>query len=152
MRAIVLAFLLLFAASPAQAAPGSEERAILRVVQQFFDALAARDSARVMATVVPEGTIAGHDLRGAAPEFFTQRWPAWADGLRNGTMTLREQMHAPRVRIRRTLASVWTDYSFFRDGAFSHCGVDLFDMAKVDGNWRILNLTFTMESRGCRRR
>ena len=75
-----------------------------------------------------------------------------ANGLRTGGPRLREEMHEPRVRVRRTLASVWTDYSFYRDETFSHCGVDLFDMAKVDGSWRILNLTFTMEARGCRRR
>ena len=152
MRALFLAFLCLVVATPAHAAPADERRAILQVVQQFFDALAEQDSARVMTLVVADGTIAGHDMRGTAPEVFTRRWPAWAERLREGTMRLREEMHGPRVRVRGNLGLVWTEYSFHRDGAFSHCGVDLFDMAKVDGRWRILNLSFTMESRGCRRR
>jgi hypothetical protein len=50
------------------------------------------------------------------------------------------------------MASVWTDYTFYRDGKFSHCGIDNFDMAKIEGRWRILNLTFTMETEGCRKR
>ena len=143
---------LILAATPAAAAPAdSEKRAILATVQEFFDALAARDAERVKRLVVTEGTIAGHDSRAPAAGLFVERWPAWAEGLRSGSARLEERMHRARVRIRGTMGSVWTSYSFYRDGKFSHCGIDNFDMAKVEGRWKILNLTFTMESKGCRR-
>ena len=145
-----LAFFLIAGATPAAADERADRREILAAVQGLFDALAARDPAVVMALVVPEGTIAGHGGRGGG--MWAERWREWADGLREGSERLEERMHRPRVRIRGDMASVWTEYSFYRDGAFSHCGVDLFDMARVAGRWRILNLSFTIEREGCPRR
>jgi hypothetical protein len=152
MIRILLALLLLSAAAPAGTRDADERRAVLAAAQQLFDALAARDPAAVMTAVVPEGTISGHVTRDGTTRFFADRWQDWADGLREGNERLEERMHDPRVRIRGNMASIWTEYSFYRDGRFSHCGVDLFDMAKVDGRWRVLNITFTVETEGCRRR
>ncbi|HEX8216305.1 MAG TPA: nuclear transport factor 2 family protein [Allosphingosinicella sp.] len=148
----LLALLLLTIATPAAAGERSERREILAAVQGLFDALAARDAGAVMALVVADGTIAAHVTRDGDSRLRAQRWQDWANGLREGGERLEERMHRPRVRIRGDMASVWTEYSFYRDGVFSHCGIDLFDMARVDGRWRILNLSFTMERDGCRRR
>ncbi len=147
-----LGLLLFVTAAPAVADERSDRRAVLTAAQALFDALAARDPHRVMAIVVPEGTISGHVSRGGTTRFFAQRWQEWANGLREGSERLEERMHDPRVRIRGNMASVWTYYTFYRDGRFSHCGIDLFDMAKVDGRWRVLNITFTVETEGCRSR
>ena len=152
MTRALLALLIAVVAVPAGAAPGEERRAVLAAAQQLFDALAARDPQAVMAVVVPEGTISGHVTGDGRTSFFAERWQDWAARLTQGTERLEERMHDPRVRIRGNMASVWTEYSFYRDGRFSHCGIDLFDMAKVDGRWRVLNITFTVETEGCRRR
>ncbi len=145
-RALLFALLAL-AASPAAAQP-NEERAVLAAVQAFFDALETRDEARILATIVPEGTITGHGRRKAVP----QTWREWLKDLGNGKERLQERMHDPEVRIRGTLASVWTPYTFHVDGTFSHCGYDNFDLAKVDGRWKVVNLSFTVETKGCSRR
>jgi hypothetical protein len=152
MIRFLLPLLLLVAAAPAAADERSDRGEILAAVQGLFDALAARDARAIMALVVPEGTIAAHVAQGGVSRLRAQRWQEWANGLAEGSERLEERMHGPRVRIRGDMASVWTEYSFYRDGAFSHCGVDAFDMARIDGRWRILNLSFTMEREGCRRR
>jgi hypothetical protein len=152
MTRFLLALLLFAAAAPAGAREVAERGAVLAAAQRLFDALAARDPAAVMAAVVPEGTISGHVTRDGATRFFADRWQDWANGLREGSERLEERMHSPRVRVRGNMASIWTEYSFYRDGRFSHCGIDLFDMAKVEGRWRVLNITFTAETEGCRRR
>jgi len=149
---MLLPLLLLVSASSANATPAQDRREILRVVQQLFDGLAARSPERILALVVPEGTITAHVGSGPSASMRAQRWQDWANGLRSGAERLYEEMHSPQVRVRGNMASVWTEYTFRRDGRFSHCGVDLFDMAKVGGRWRILNLTFTRETTGCRRR
>ena len=152
MTRLLLAVLLFAAAAPAGARETGERGAVLAAAQRLFDALAARDPAAVMAVVVSEGTISGHVTRDGTTRFFADRWQDWANGLREGSERLEERMHNPRVRIRGNMASIWTEYSFYRDGRFSHCGIDLFDMAKVEGRWRVLNITFTAETQGCRRR
>ena len=148
----LLALLLIALAAPAQAGQGAERRAILSTVQSFFDALAARDQAALMATVIPEGRITSHRVRDGRTVVQTGGWSEWAGRIATSTERLEERMYAPQVRIRGSLATVWTEYSFHREGAFSHCGVDLFDMAKIDGRWRILNISYTVETEGCRRR
>ena len=153
MKAARLLLLFLLAlATPAQAGQGAERRAILSTVQSFFDALAARDQAALMATVIPEGRITSHRVRDGRNVVQTGGWSEWAGRIASSTERLEERMYAPQVRIRGSLATVWTEYSFHREGAFSHCGVDLFDLARVDGSWRILNISFTVETEGCRRR
>ena len=53
------------------------------------------------------------------------------------------------VRIDNNLASVWTKYAFYRDGTFSHCGVDAFLMSRVPEGWKILSLVYSRRQEGC---
>ena len=144
--------LLLFCAAPAQAGPREDRREVLAAVQRLFDAMAARDQAALMAAVIPEGRITSHRTRDGQTVVRTTGWAEWVQQVAGATQRLEEQMVDPQVRIRGSLATVWTYYTFHIDGAFSHCGIDLFDLAKVDGRWRILNISYTAETEGCRRR
>ena len=146
-----LAALLAFSA-PASAAPTDERRAVLATVQEFFDALAAKDEKRLMATVVPDGRISAQRTRDGKVQLRTQGWAEWSKSVAQTKETLEEHMHDPKVRVSGSIASVWTYYTFRRNGAFSHCGIDNFDMAKLDGRWRIVNISYTVETEGCRRR
>ncbi|HYD37964.1 MAG TPA: hypothetical protein VEA60_10145, partial [Allosphingosinicella sp.] len=92
MRSCLLALLLLLLfASPALAAEADEKRAVLAVVQDFFDALKAKEEDRVTALVVAEGTISGHDARGSETGFFAGRWQDWAKGLPGAKPALAER-------------------------------------------------------------
>jgi hypothetical protein len=147
-----LAVLLLAAAVPAHASDADERRAVLGAAQGLFDALAAKDPVRIMAHVLPDGRIGSHAVRDGRVVVRTQSWSEWAQAIAAVPDRLEERMHDPHVRVRGSLATVWTEYTFWLNGAFSHCGVDLFDMAKVDGRWRVLNFTFTTETEHCPRR
>ena len=41
------------------------------------------------------------------------------------------------------IASVWAPYDFFRNGKFSHCGVDLFYLVKENKEWTIAHFGYT---------
>ena len=62
-----------------------------------------------------------------------------------------ERLYDPRVVVDGGLASVWVDYSFFAGPRFSHCGVDAFHVAKVGEAWKIISLTDTRRTTGCRK-
>lgn len=147
----VLLALAVLSAPPAGAAP-DDSRAVVAAVQEFFDALAAKDEARLMASVVADGRISAQRSRDGKVQLRTQGWAEWAKSVAASKEALEERMHDPEVRISGTIASVWTYYTFRRDGAFSHCGVDNFDMAKVDGRWKVLNISYTVETEGCRQK
>lgn len=60
-----------------------------------------------------------------------------------------ERYWNPTVMIRRDIAAVWTAYSFDTDGKRSHCGYDLFEFVRVDGEWKIANTMWTIEPDAC---
>jgi hypothetical protein len=51
------------------------------------------------------------------------------------------------VHVRGGLAIVWTSYELWRDGKTSHCGVDVFEMVKEQGTWKIGNAMWTTRTR-----
>ncbi len=48
------------------------------------------------------------------------------------------------------LGIVWTPYEFWLNGKFSHCGANLFTLAKVGNDWKILSITDSRRKKGCK--
>lgn len=53
------------------------------------------------------------------------------------------------VKIDGDLAMVWAQYKFYVGEKFSHCGVDCFQMVKLNGEWKIQYLIDTRRRQGC---
>ena len=51
--------------------------------------------------------------------------------------------------IRGAMALVWAPYEFQIDGTTSHCGVDVFSFARIDGVWKVSNSMWTVEPDAC---
>ena len=136
-------------AAPAHAAEADDRAAVLATVQQLFNALAARDEGAIQALVLPDGRITRHAVRDGEAVVRTGTWQDWIRQIMGSTRRLEERMVDPEVRVRGSLASVWTEYDFMVDGRLSHCGVNLLDLARVEGSWRILNVSYTAETQGC---
>ena len=60
-----------------------------------------------------------------------------------------ERITFETVRIDGPLAIVWTPYKFYYDGKFSHCGVNSFQLVRVNGKWKIQYLIDTRRRQGC---
>ena len=151
IRPLLLA-LLAMTAAPAAAQPAGEadSAAVMASVDQLFGALASKDRAALLGAVVPEGraTSAGVDEAGR-PRILSSDWTTFADRLALSTEQLRERLIDPHVHVEGDIAMIWSRYEFERNGAFSHCGIDHFDLVRIDGRWRVLNLTWTRQTEGC---
>jgi hypothetical protein len=53
------------------------------------------------------------------------------------------------VKVDADLAIVWTPYQFYRSGTFSHCGVNSFQLVRLNGKWKIQYLIDTRRRSGC---
>lgn len=53
------------------------------------------------------------------------------------------------IKIDAELAIVWTPYKFYVGDKFSHCGVNSFQLVKVNGKWAIQYLIDTRRRQGC---
>lgn len=53
------------------------------------------------------------------------------------------------IKIDGPLASVWTPYKFYYAGKFSHCGVDSYQLIRLNGIWKIQYLVDTRRKQPC---
>ena len=60
-----------------------------------------------------------------------------------------ERIQFDIVKIDGPLAIVWAPYKFFYKGKFSHCGVDSFQLVKINGEWKIQYLIDTRRKNKC---
>jgi hypothetical protein len=54
-----------------------------------------------------------------------------------------ERIRFETIKIDGPLAIVWTPYEFYYNGQFSHCGVNSFQLVRLDGEWKIQYLIDT---------
>ena len=135
------------AQSVASASPHPEEAAILAVVDRFMHAVSTKDSALLTDlrleggfNVVERPAATGGTL--VTRRVFTPASPSSAG-------TYRERYWDPIVHVRGSIAIVWTPYEFWIDGKTSHCGIDVFDLMKDQGVWKIANMMWTVEPEAC---
>lgn len=53
------------------------------------------------------------------------------------------------IKIDGSMANAWTPYEFWINDTFSHCGVNSFQMVKLEGEWKIIYLIDTRRREGC---
>lgn len=60
-----------------------------------------------------------------------------------------ERAVVEQVMVDGPLAMAWVPYSFHYNGKFSHCGVNLVQMVRTGGGWKILTITDTRRKSPC---
>ena len=63
--------------------------------------------------------------------------------------SLDERITFETLKIDGPLAIVWTPYKFYYAGKFSHCGVNSFQIVRINGRWKIQLLIDTRRRQGC---
>ena len=152
------ALVLLGAASLGAQSPVSpqspEARAVLAAVTGFTDALKSKDTTAMLRHI--DTTYTRMTLLRPAPG---------GQGVRVALLTgrefirvvsqpdqppLDEPIRNPVIQIDGDLATVWAEYQVRRpDRTVSHCGYDAFQLARLNGTWKILNVSDTFRREGC---
>jgi len=60
-----------------------------------------------------------------------------------------ERITFETVKVDDALAIAWTPYQFYYDGKFSHCGVNSFQLVRLNGQWKIQYLIDTRRKNAC---
>lgn len=125
-----------------------EVTAVEAVVNGFFESLEKQDTVLLKEVAFMEGQIwtinntvspARHRMR-----FFKDDLKSF-----NPKNSYQEEAYRMQVKIHEGIAMVWVPYEFRMNGDFSHCGVDVFTLVKKDENWKIINLSYTIDKEGC---
>ena len=130
-------------AAPAHA-DNSPDAAVLAPVHAFFDAMARYDQAAMRAQVLPEGSATL--MRKGKPVQLALG--AFVEHVKPGKDRIEERITDPQVRVDEDLAVVWAPYTFLLNGKAHHCGTDVFNLVRVDGQWKIAAIADN--SRSCR--
>lgn len=128
----------------APAARQEDERDVLRAVQAFMDAINTRDTTAYRALVLAE---VKNLIIVPQADSVVYRWRSTDESLYNlGSEgpDLLERIWEAEVRVEGPIAAVWSPYDFYVDGAFSHCGIDAFQLVRTDAGWRIGAIAYTV--------
>ena len=63
--------------------------------------------------------------------------------------SLDERIQFEKILIDGPMASVWTPYQFYYEGKFSHCGVNSFQLVRLESGWKIQYIIDTRRKTGC---
>lgn len=58
-----------------------------------------------------------------------------------------ERISFETIKTDADLASVWTPYQFYYAGSYSHCGVNSFQLVRINGIWKIQYLIDTRRNK-----
>jgi len=145
----LLIFLALVCSAPLMAQDDSAQ--IHQVILNIFDGMREGDSAKVHRVFHPsvriyssftskngEEKIHTDGLAGFLKAIGTPHDQVWNESISNTV-----------IQIDGNIAQVWTHYQFHVDTTFSHCGVDAFQLLKVEGQWQVIQLMDTRRMKGC---
>lgn len=147
-----IALLLALLISSSSFAQDSDEIDVKKTVIKFFDAFHKQDSIAIKELV-------SKDLKlqsiGKSKEGFTQlRNEEFSAFLKSIVSIPKDQKFEEKlldfkIRVDGVMANAWTPYEFWFNGKFSHCGVNSFQLVKLEGVWKIIYLIDTRRREGC---
>jgi len=132
----------------AQQPDNPEEKAVIDVIDRFFVSLEKQDTVLYKQLVFTEGQIWRINNKLDPPSHSVRYFK---DDLKtfDPEKTLQEKPLSFDVKFHEGIAIAWVPYEFRVNGSFSHCGVDTFTLIKVGANWKIVNLSYTIDAGDC---
>ncbi|MBO9712051.1 nuclear transport factor 2 family protein [Sphingomonas sp.] len=124
--------------------------AVLNTVNAALATLESSDTATLRSLLQPEGGVAvAVELPDGSRRFKHLSWDEYIAKLAPDGHRYSEAISNPAVEIDGDIAMVWAAYRVTQDGKLMHCGYDHFDLVRVEGKWKILNITWSQRTQGC---
>lgn len=146
--------LLIFCMVPvlAGAQSSNESLEVMKTINTLFRGMNLGDSSMVRSIFTDDATLTSisHDKTGKP---IIRRESSVAGFLKAVGSPHQEPWSEPiwdaRIEIDGDFAQVWAPYAFYVGKTFSHCGVDSFQLIKMEGIWKIFHLIDTRRKSGC---
>jgi len=134
-------------------AQNPEELKVKNTVIQFFEAFHKQDSVAIREVVSEDITL---QSIGKNKEGVTELKIENFDDFLKSIVSIpkdkkfEEKLLDFKIRIDGDMANAWTPYEFYFDNKFSHCGVNSFQMVRLEGVWKIIYLIDTRRKEDCK--
>ena len=132
-----------------KAGGAAETEAVLGVIDTFLLAVGNGDRDLQKSIELSDGGLAIYRTRDGAPGP-VRRMPA--SDFQKPTPDhdpFVEMYWSPKVDVRGSFAQVWSPYVLFDNGAPVHCGINAFQLVKLEGAWKIHSALSSMEPDAC---
>ncbi len=121
-------------------------------IDLLFDAMRANDSTTITDLFVEGATLSSIFTEAQSGKVVKKSSPAARFVTAIGTPHENqwdERLASKEIKVDGAMAMAWTDYSFYVDGAFSHCGVNVFEFMNTEAGWQISSITDTRRKENC---
>lgn len=134
-----------------QASAQSEEAAVKQAVNRLFEGMKTTDTALIRSAFSMEPVLQTVvRSREGKTSIRTEPLDSFLAAVgRPHTEIYDERISFETVRIDGDLAIAWTPYKFYIGEKFSHCGVNSFQLVKLNGVWKIQYLIDTRRRQNC---
>ncbi len=151
MKNTLLLFIVLLLGSFVQAQTTSEVQVVIQPIQQLFDAMRTSDTAQLRAAFHPEAKLmTTYTDQNGKPQVQVSTVDDFVRSISQPHEEVYdEKIWSYDVNIDGTLATAWTDYTFYVGERMSHCGVNAFQLAKTEAGWKIIHITDTRRRQNC---
>jgi len=130
----------------------SDTLAIKNTIDLLFEGMESFDSSKVKSVLSKDAFLksiakskSGETkiIHESAQEFISMI------GIKIDGVRIDERLLSYDIKIDGDMAIVWTPYEFFINDIFSHCGVNVFTLSKLDGTWQIMGIVDTRRKLDC---
>lgn len=142
---ILSLFLLFF--STLTFAQTSDENLIKATINGLFDGMKTSDSSKISNAFAKNANLQTITKTGEAKTENIKNFATSISKAEKGS--LEERIIFANILIDGNLASVWTPYEFYYQGKFSHCGVNSFQLIKINNEWKIQYIIDTRRKDNC---
>jgi hypothetical protein len=128
-----------------------EETAVKATINRFFEGLRTSDSTLLKASLAPTAIFQTIMHKpGTPPNVKTENIREFITAVTQPHKEVYdERITFDVVKTDGALAVAWTPYKFYVGKTFSHCGVNSFQLVKLDGEWKIQYIIDTRRKENC---
>jgi hypothetical protein len=147
---ILIGGLLTFFYTPSAAQFENEVR---QTIETFFEGMKAGDTSLISTTLAADVDLKSiyNDSKTGETQITVEKMDSFLDQIskKPEEVIYDERLLSFDIKIDGSMALAWTPYRFYLNEKFSHCGVNVFTLARISNIWRIVSITDTRRRADC---
>jgi hypothetical protein len=149
MRGLAILTAAALFAAPVCAQERPDEDPAITAVKSFMKAFDAQDAEAMSAHIVDGATIAVIEEREGKDRARILPLSALVTSIAANPADLAEPVWTIAVMSKAPVSMVHAKYEFLIDGERSHCGFNIYNLMRIDGEWKIASITYSHVEDDC---
>jgi len=151
MKAKLILFLFFMSVIGISVNAQSEKEAVKAVIDELFDGMRAKNSEKILSVFSDDAIMQTIQNKPEGTVIATNSVTDFAKNIGSipEERQLDERLTDYVINVDANMATAWTPYQFYVNEKFSHCGVNSFQLVKIDHAWKIVYIIDTRRTEAC---